>query len=185
MPNNHCNQPRHLSEALQHRDLEGMLKSTVHVDEFASKMGDDADIIVLSFFVRDKTAARNLMSWFEKGYDFVVDADQSPGEIKPNRYLVFVEIRRRSAAARHVTELLGDLNTLTEFSVDDWTMHYKNKNHSYSEEEFARLVPLSPDQYRRATESDLNDIREAAGIAPRRIHKLQPDLKALQSAAGI
>jgi len=33
------------------------------------------------------------MMWFEKGYDFVVDADRSPGEIKPNRYLVYVELR--------------------------------------------------------------------------------------------
>ena len=81
-----------LLETLQYKDLEGVMKPTIHVDEFAAKMGDDNDIMVLSFFVRDKAAAKDLMNWFEKGYDFVLDADVSPGEVKPNRYLVYVEI---------------------------------------------------------------------------------------------
>ena len=46
--------------------MEGMLKPTVHVDEFASKMGDDDDVIVLSFFVRSEQAADDLVNWFEK-----------------------------------------------------------------------------------------------------------------------
>jgi hypothetical protein len=50
-------------------------------------MGDDDDIIVASFFVRSQQAARDLMNWFEKGYDWVMDADVSPGEISPGRYL--------------------------------------------------------------------------------------------------
>jgi len=104
-----------------------MMKPTIHVDEFSSKMGDDEDIVVISFFVRSKQAARDLMAWFEKGYDFVIDADQSPGEIKPNRYLVYVEIRRRNAAPTQVAELLDDLATLTEFDPDDWMMHYDVK----------------------------------------------------------
>jgi hypothetical protein len=49
------------------------------------------------------------MNWFEKGYDFVLDADKSPGEIKANRYLVYIELRRRSNVGEHVEELLKDL----------------------------------------------------------------------------
>ena len=64
-----------LSESLSYKDLEGLMKPTIHVDEFSSKMGDDDDIIVVSFFVRDPQAAKDLMAWFEKGYDFVLDAD--------------------------------------------------------------------------------------------------------------
>ena len=57
---------RHLHEGLQYRDLDGLMKPTVHVDEFSSKMGDDADIIVLSFFVRDKQAAKDLVAWLDR-----------------------------------------------------------------------------------------------------------------------
>ena len=126
-----------LLEGLQYKDLEDMIKPTVHVDEFASKMGDDEDIIVLSFFVRSKQAARDLMAWFEKGYDFVLDADTSPGEVKPNRFLVYVELRRRNAAPQQVAELLDDLSTLTEHDPSDWTMHYDGKDVEFSAEEFA------------------------------------------------
>jgi hypothetical protein len=178
--------PALLSEGLQYKDLDGLMKSTIHVDEFAAKMGDDDDIIVLSFFVRDLQAAKDLVAWFEKGYDFVLDADRSPGEIKPNRYLVYLEIRRRRSAPQHVQTLLDDLSTLTEFEPDQWRMHYNGKSHDWSEEAFAKLVPLTPDAYRAENETELNDIRSAAGIEPKKIHeKLPDDVKALQSMAGI
>ena len=162
-----------------------LFRSTVHVDEFSSKMGDDEDIIVLSFFVRSKAAARDLMGWFEKGYDFVLDADMSPGEIKPNRYLVYLEMRRRSSAAKNINELLSDLGTLTEFEPDDWIMTYKGKDHPWSQEQFEQLVPLTPKQYVAATESGLNEMRVAAGIETKKIHQVTPELRALQAAAGI
>ena len=187
--NNHSNSQQHqLSEGLQYRDLDGLMKPTIHVDEFSSKMGDDADIIVLSFFVRDKKAARDLMSWFEKGYDFVLDADTSPGEIKPNRYLVYLEMRRRNAAPRQIQELLNDLNTLTEFEPSDWIMHYEGKEQPWSEEAFASTVPLTPQDYKVAykdTEKDLNEWRVAAGLPAKKIHEVTPELRALQAAAGI
>ena len=175
-----------LSESLAFKDLDGLMKPTIHVDEFSSKMGDDDDIIVVSFFVRDPQAAKDLMNWFEKGYDFVVDADRSPGEIKPNRYLVYVELRRRSTAGGHVEQLLNDLNTLTEFDVDDWSMHYKGKDVPFSRDTFDSMVPLSPRAYRDRYERDLNEVRSAAGLpVVASYDRRDPALQSIQSAAGI
>jgi hypothetical protein len=174
-----------LSEGLEYKDLLGMMKSTIHVDEFASKMGDDDDIIVVSFFVRSQQAAQDLVSWFEKGYDWVLDSDRSPGEIKPGRYLVYVEMRRRSSAGQHVADMISDLSTLTEFSAADWTMHYGNRTVPFTKEEFDRQVPLSPKEYRKRKESDLNEMRAAAGIDTVQIHDREIDIRQLQSAAGI
>jgi len=185
MHNKHSNNP--LFESLGFKDLEGLLKPTIHVDEFSSKMGDDDDIIVLSFFVRDAQAAKDLMMWFEKGYDFVLDADRSPGEIKPGRYLVYVEIRRRSTAGGHVEQLLNDLNTLTEFAgAEDWTMHYKGKDVPFSRDTFDSTVPLTPKAYRDRYEQDLNEVRSAAGLpVVSTYNKQDRALQAIQSAAGI
>ena len=174
-----------LLEGLQYKELEGLVKPTVHVDEFSSKMGDDADIIVLSFFVRDKQAARDLMAWFEKGYDFVLDADTSPGEIKPNRYLVYLEMRRRRAAPENIQELLSDLSTLTEFDPEDWTMTYQGQSQPWSKEAFAKSVPLNPRDYVQDSESELNEWRTAAGLETKKIHEVSPELRALQAAAGL
>lgn len=175
-----------LFESLGYKDLDGLMKPTIHVDEFSSKMGDDDDIIVISFFVRDAQAAKDLMMWFEKGYDFIIDADRSPGEIKPNRYLVYVEIRRRSTAGQYVEELLSDLNTLTEYDLHDWIMHYKGKEVPFSVDAFDSMVPTSPKAYRERYERDLNEVRIAAGLPTHRIYeKDDPAIKAIQSAAGL
>lgn len=186
MHNNSSNN-RSLSESLGFKDLEGMLKPTIHVDEFSSKMGDDDDIIVVSFFVRDAQAAKDLMNWFEKGYDFVLDADKSPGEIKPGRYLVYVEMRRRSTAGANVEQLLNDLNTLTEFeNAEQWLMHYKGKEIPFSRDTFDNTVPLTPRAYRDRYEKELNEVRIAAGVpVVTSYDKQDQSIKAIQSAAGI
>ena len=185
MHNKHSN--NQLFENLSFKDLDGLLKPTIHVDEFSSKMGDDDDIIVISFFVRDQQAAKDLMMWFEKGYDFVLDADHSPGEIRPGRYLVYVEIRRRSTAGGNVEQLLNDLNTLTEFeSADQWLMHYKGKEIPFSRDTFDSTVPLTPRAYRERYEKDLNEVRVAAGIPVVTTYdRKDPALQAIQSAAGL
>lgn len=185
-PNNQC-QPCHqlVFEDLEYKDMVGMLKPTIHVDEFAAKMGDDDDIIVISFFVRSKEAAKDLQSWFEKGYDWVLDSDVSPGEIRPGRYLVYIELRRRSIAAEHIKQALEDLETLTEFKLDDWHMHYDNGTYAFSPERFIRLVPLSPSSYRQKKDSDLNEIRAHAGLETKQIFERSRDIRQLQSAAGI
>jgi len=185
MHNNNSN--NQLFESLGFKDLDGLLKPTIHVDEFSSKMGDDDDIIVISFFVRDQQAAKDLMMWFEKGYDFVLDADRSPGEIRPGRYLVYVEIRRRSTAGGNVEQLLDDLNTLTEFEDSTaWTMHYRDQETPFTRDSFDSTVPLTPRAYRERYEKDLNEVRVAAGLpVVGNYDKRDRALQTIQSAAGI
>jgi hypothetical protein len=74
---------------------------------------------------------------------------------------------------------------LTEFDSADWTVHYEGKKMPWSPEAFAKAVPCTPDQYRRTHEEDLNEMRAAAGLAPRRIHEVTADVRVLQAAAGI
>lgn len=176
----------HLFEGLNYKDLEGLVKPEFHVDEFKSKMGDDDDIIVISFFVRDAEAAKDLMMWFEKGYDFILDADKSPGEIKPNRYLVYIELRRRSSAGASLDEILRDLNTLTEFEPNDWRMVFQSDSLPYSRETFEKTIPLSPSAYREKYEGELNEMRVVAGLNTKRIYEVEDDdIRALQSIAGL
>jgi hypothetical protein len=185
MHNNNSN--NQLFESLGFKDLDGLLKPTIHVDEFSSKMGDDDDIIVISFFVRDAQAAKDLMMWFEKGYDFVLDADRSPGEIRPGRYLIYVELRRRSTAGGNVEQLLDDLNTLTEWEDSSaWTMHYRGREIPFTRDAFDSTVPLTPRAYRERYEKDLNEVRVAAGLPVVTVYdKKDRALQTIQSAAGI
>ena len=80
---------------------------------------------------------------------------------------------------------MTDLNTLTEYEPEDWIMHYDGNEMPWSEETFAKTVPLTPNAYRKSTDSDLNEMRVAAGLTPKKIHEISKEVQTLQSAAGI
>ena len=83
MPNNnskHLNRPQpspQLFEGLQYRDLDGLLKPTLHVDEFSSKMGDDSDVMVISFFAVKAATTRKVFVPFEHRDQASVKLDRS------------------------------------------------------------------------------------------------------------
>lgn len=176
---------KNLFEGLEYKCLEGLVKNLISIDEFSAKLGEDEDIIVISFYVRDEKAARDLAHWFE-GYTEILDADTSPGELKPNRYLVYVELRRRSNAGRIVSRLLDDLSSLTEFDPDDWEMRYEDATVPFSKDAFDQLVPLSPEKYRETHETELNEMRRAAGLDERAIYTdYSGEVRNMQAVAGI
>jgi hypothetical protein len=49
----------------------------------------------------------------------------------------------------------------------------------------SKTVPMTPADYRAAHDDDLNEVRKAAGIEPKKVHKPTPETLAMQSAAGI
>jgi len=174
-----------LQEGLNHKDMIGLIKPTIHIDEFVSKMGNDDDIATVSFYTKNSKVADDLVEWFEKGYDFVLDADRSPGEIKPNRYLVYVEVKRRTALPKQIQELVIDLASLTEYNEDDWTVMYDNNEMDFDIEYLETRLLLSPRQYRINKEADINTMRESAGLKTKPIHVLTPDTILIQQQSGI
>jgi hypothetical protein len=181
--------PLPLFEGLEYKDMVGMIKPTIHIDEFASKMGDDEDVVVASFFVRSKQAAQDLSSWFEKGYDWVLDAQTSEGEVKPGYYLVFVEINRRTTAPARILELISDLETLTNLPLKDWTIIVDKEDYEPNEDVLKQVIVTSPQDYRekeQSEESELNEMRQAAGLSTVNVYS-EPDvlLKSFKSMAGL
>ena len=166
-----------LNEGLEYKSLESMVKPTLHIDEFSSKMGDDDDIAVVSFYVTDDQAARDLVSWFEKGYDFILDSDKSPGEIEPNKFLVYVEMKRRTSLADNIETLLDDLSTLTEHEGSNWMVTHDGQDFEFSTEAIKKHVPLSPKTYRSMKDGELNKMRSIAGLKEKRIEEVAQDVR--------
>lgn len=152
------NQHKHhvLSEGLEQGDLARLVYPTLHIDEFESKMGDDADIIVLSFKVGGKEPALDLMNFVERGYEWVLDSDISSGELDDGEYIVFVEIERTPAAAEHIVSLLSNLMNLTGQKLSDWKFQYRKSsiNHNINQEEISNIVPTSSAGYRSKYDKD-------------------------------
>lgn len=160
-----------LFEGLEQGDLIRLVHPKIHLDEFKSKMGDDADILVVSFKVHEKDPANDLMSFIERGYEWVLDADVSTGELDDGDYLVFVEMERSPAASKQVTELIEDILNLTGQKMSDWRFQYQKSKLEYpiSADNIRKIVPLTPDAYiAKYKDDELNDkinaLKETARI---------------------
>ena len=79
---------------LRQSDLKHCLESIIEIDSYKSKMGEDKDIVVLSFAVNGESPADDLVKFIESGYDFVLDADKTSGEQADGKFRVFVELER-------------------------------------------------------------------------------------------
>lgn len=156
-----------LFEGLEAGDLARLIHPELHVDEFKSKLGDDADIVVLSFKVDNKEPANDLVSFIEKGYDWVVDADVSSGEMDDGSYIVFVEIDRKEGLAENVMTMMTDLMNLTDQEPNDWRVRYykSHKEQALSQEALEAMIPNTPEKYEKAYgQQAIDQLKTAAGV---------------------
>lgn len=189
--NNHLHSDN-LFEGLEEGDLNRLVHQKMHLDEFKSKMGDDADILVVSLKLKDKEPANDLMSFIERGYDWVLDADVSSGELDDGDYLVFVELERVPEAAQQLIELIQDILNLTKQNISDWRFQYQKNKLEYplTADNIRKIVPLTSDDYIKKygddeVEDKIDSLKEAARVA---ITKKAPNndfTNSLRIAAGL
>lgn len=188
MEHNQLPQRSNLKEGLEHGDLKRLVDSHFTIDEFRSKMGDDADILVLGFTVDGKSAATDLMEFIERGYEFVQDADLSSGENAKGKWLVFVEMERNRQAPKNIIKIIDDILNLTEQKIEEWTFEYYKDDIDYPAtiEALEKTVPLSPKMYReRFGDKDMDRLKESARVPFKRHSPDNYYTNWLKSAAGI
>jgi hypothetical protein len=145
---------------LQAGDLKNMMYDIFEVDSYASKMGDDKNIVTLSFSVKTKEAADDLMNFLEKGYSFVLDSDATPGEQSDGTHKVFVEMERNNDIHDNILEIISGVKELAE--IDDFKFRYYKgfKSKPVSEEELVATIPNDPENYGlRVDETNLDNYK--------------------------
>jgi RNAse (barnase) inhibitor barstar len=141
-------------------DLRGTVYEIFEIDSFASKMGDDSNIVTLSFSVQTKEAADDLVSFFEKGYDFILDADVTAGEQSDGTYKVFVELERKRDVHDHIIEIVDGLKKLAERDQFKFRYYKEFRSHEATLENIQQFVPNDPDNYGITTnESNMNNFK--------------------------
>lgn len=156
-----------LFEGLESGDLARLIHPELHVDEFKSKLGDDEDVVVVSFKVDSKEPANDLVAFVEKGYGWVVDADVSSGEMDDGSYIVFVELDRNQDLAENIMDMMEDLINLTSQSLQDWRVRYykSHKETQLSLESLKQLIPDTPEKYNSLYGQEaIDQLKTAAGI---------------------
>lgn len=173
------NKSNQLNENLEHSDLKRLVHPELHIDEYKSKMGDDADVCVVSFKVSGKEPSADLVSFIEKGYDYVLDADVSSGEKEGGDYLVFVELERTPELPEQIIKIMEDLMNLTDQKLADWRVRYykSQKDHDLTVESLKEIIPMSPNTYDRKYGKD----KESDELSD----KERADLDRMKATAGV
>jgi hypothetical protein len=147
-----------LNEELLAGDLRMLVDNIFEIDSYASKMGSDEDVVVMSFTVEQKEPAEDLVNFIERGYEFVLDADSTPGELQDGKYKVFVEMERNRHVPEQILELLYGVGNLCE--IDNFKFRYYKSFHSIdvSEDSLKETIPTSKDDYtNKIQENKLNN----------------------------
>lgn len=187
--NQHHNQSLHkLSEGLESKDLSRLVDRRVTVDEYKSKIGTDAETVVLTFKVQGKDPALDLVNFIEKSYDWVIDSDASSGELNDGDYLVFVEVDREESLIENLLIMFEDLSQLTD--IEDWIIASVKPHMSelISAEAIQKVVALTPEQYERRQrdrQSDIDKLKTAAGVRVETRAPKNDFTESLRIAAGI
>jgi len=155
-----------INESFEVNDLKLVLEPTLHIDEYQSKIGRDYDIIVVSFFLRDKQAAIDLVNFFEIGYEFILDADISSSEIDAGSFVVFVELMRRYRAVDQIFKLVDDLKAASGYKRKDWKFKYINEEgyHPLTVENIKEFIPLSPRAYKDNVIAPIEEMMALSGL---------------------
>lgn len=128
-------------------DLHDMLDDVFEIDSFASKMGEDKDIVTLSFSLRTKEAADDLNSFIEKGYANVLDADVTAGEQSDGTYKVFVELERDKHVVDNINEILDGVKKISDVNRFRFR-YYKNfRSQPATTDNLTAAIPTDPEQY--------------------------------------
>jgi len=174
-----------LLEGLDYHDMIGQIEPKVTVDEYAAKMGKDSDIVTITFTVNSKLAGDDLVGWLERGYDYILDASISDGEIEPGKYLVFAEMNRRTTVPERIINILDDLQTLTDLKLTDWIVSVEDDEHDADSELLKQVMVLSPHEYKKEKEEELNEYRELSGLDVKKLYEDDEYIKRIKSMAGM
>ena len=119
------------------------------------------------------------MTWFERGYDWVLDADVSTGEIADGKRMVFVEMQRDPENYDQINELLADLDYLTGIKREQWNFRWFKQDEyvDFNEDNFRSIVPTSPTNYQENVERFIREQKQSK--------QLRSELDNLKKLSGL
>ena len=149
---------------LRQNDLEFTIDNIFEIDSFKSKMGDDKDIVTLSFAVKGEQPAKDLVNFVETGYTYVLDADKTSGEQSDDKYRVFVEIERTKNSPGQILEILDGVKKISNLPELRFR-YYKNfRSVPADEQHIHEQIPLDSGAYDiKTTENQMENYKNFFG----------------------
>jgi hypothetical protein len=154
-------QSKPLNENIKYNDLVDLILDTFSIDQYKSKIGDDANIVVVAFKVMDSDPAQDLSQFLETGHESALDVDVSPGPDEEGNYTVFIEFDRNSKLYDTIVSVLEDVqrvnNAIASFKFTSYEEALPVK---WSRENFEKNVISSSYDYTIKHNPDAKQISE-------------------------
>lgn len=110
-----------LNEGMREGDLEDLVLPMITIDEYASKLDDNA--IVIGFYVQDHDAAEDLNRFIQKSPVEMMDTEVSPAPDQHGYYIVFIELMNDQRIVEHIQAIIAEVSPLV--ANDDWQMRLR------------------------------------------------------------
>ena len=147
--------------SLKYGDLAGTILPDVSIDEFEPKAGDEKNVIVVAFYLKDQDPAEDLNTFIQRGAVDTLDVEVSPNTDEEGRYLVFVEMSRDDTFPNKFQALLKDVENLT--GDMDWsvkTYYSGDTAFDFNDPDLFNYLILQPDAYVSKDEFKMQDMKE-------------------------
>jgi|TARA_R110002074_G_scaffold87626_7_gene193499 hypothetical protein len=141
---------------LRNGDLRDLVNNVCEIDNYKSKMGDDEDIVVLSFSVSDINAAGDLVEFIERGFDFVLDADSTASELDNGSYKVFVEMERGKGVSQNIVDMIYGVGELADLKEFKFRYHKNFRSYDLNLDNLQEMLPIDPTGYTLAVTESLS-----------------------------
>ena len=110
-----------LLEGMREGDLEDLVLPMITIDEYASKLDENA--IVLGFYVQDRDAADDLNRFIQKSPVEMLDTEVSPAPDQHGYYICFIELLNDRRIVESIETLLAEVSPLVGNS--EWQMRLR------------------------------------------------------------
>lgn len=107
---------KYLLEGMWQGDLNDLLSPVISIDEYESKVDENA--IVIGFFIHDVDAAADLNRFIQKSTIDILYSEVSPAPDQRGYYIVFVEMMNNEKIVDNIIELVEEVTFLT--NVEEW-----------------------------------------------------------------
>lgn len=147
--------------SLKNNDLKGTVIPEISIDEFEPKAGDELNVIVVAFYLKDQAPAEDLNTFIQRGFIDSLDVEVSPSTDEQGRYLVFVEMSRDDTFPNKFQALVTDIENVT--GQLDWkvkTYFSDGEYFAYNDPALYQYVIIEPSDYVPKEQFKMKDLAE-------------------------
>lgn len=140
-PNKHKQEKQvryNINEGLTENSLKYLIKDTISIDEYESKISNGRAIVV-GFYVEDEDPADDLSRFINRGSTEILDTEISPNPTKEGYYVTWVEFKRDESFPNLLLNLITDVKNLCK--VKRWYFHCPGHK---------KKIPLTRDNIKKA-----------------------------------